>query len=167
MFFLERCEIYLKRYFKDFLNKGSFGQFLLNQKKAIFILLVSFYGFSASAEPGHIPKKMPVVKAELVGMSTEGLNRIDELMQEHMNLGHIQGGVTVVARRGRVVHFSTHGEMDSNNGLTLINARREPSRETKIPMVLYYPKPHFHNEKTPIANCISYRVFSETFTSPR
>ncbi|MEE2736332.1 MAG: serine hydrolase domain-containing protein [Pseudomonadota bacterium] len=88
----------------------------MNQKKAIFLLLVSFYGFSASAEPGHIPKKMPVVNAELVGMSTEGLNRIDELMQEHINLGHIQGGVTIVARRGRVVHFSTHGEMDSING---------------------------------------------------
>ena len=65
MFSIERCEIYSKRYFKDFLKKGSFGQFLMNQKKAIFLLLVSFYGFSASAEQGHIPKKMPVANAEL------------------------------------------------------------------------------------------------------
>ena len=116
MFSLKRRETYSKRYFKDFLSKGSLGQCSLNRKKAIFLLLASFYCFTASAEPGHIPKKMPVVNAELVGMSTQGLNRIDELMQEHMNLGHIQGGVTVVARRGKVVHFSTHGEMDSNNG---------------------------------------------------
>ena len=116
MFSLKRRETYSKRYFKDFLKKESLGQCSLNRKKAIFLLLASFYGFTASAERGHIPRKMPVMNAELVGMSTQGLNRIDELMQEHMNLGHIQGGVTVVARRGKVVHFSTHGEMDSNNG---------------------------------------------------
>ena len=113
---LKRCEIYSKRYFKDLLKKGSLEQFLMNHKKAVFLLLASFYGFTASAEPSHIPKKMPVANAELVGMSTDGLNRIDELMQEHMDLGHIQGGVTVVARRGKVVHFSTHGEMDSIQG---------------------------------------------------
>jgi len=28
-------------------------------------------------------------------MSTEGLSRIDELMQEHIEAGHIKGGVTL------------------------------------------------------------------------
>ena len=59
---------------------------------------------------------MPMAEAESVGMSTEGLNRIDELMQKHVDAGHIQGGVTIVARRGKVVHFSTHGEMDVAKG---------------------------------------------------
>jgi CubicO group peptidase (beta-lactamase class C family) len=58
---------------------------------------------------------MPAAKAESVGMSTKGLNRIDEVMQEHIDAGHIQGAVTIVARRGKVVHFSTHGEMDVKN----------------------------------------------------
>jgi CubicO group peptidase (beta-lactamase class C family) len=66
----------------------------------------------ASAETMHTPTKMPTAKAESVGMSTEGLNRIDEVMQEHIDAGHIQGAVTIVARRGKVVHFSTHGDMD-------------------------------------------------------
>jgi enterochelin esterase family protein len=70
----------------------------------------------ASAEPMHAPTKMPMAKAESVGMSTEGLRRIDEMMQEHIDAGHIQGGVTIVARRGKVVHFSTHGEMDVEKG---------------------------------------------------
>ena len=70
----------------------------------------------ASAEPMHTPTKMPMAKAESVGMSTEGLNRIDEVMQEHIDAGHIQGAVTAVARRGKVVHFSTHGEMDVKKG---------------------------------------------------
>jgi CubicO group peptidase (beta-lactamase class C family) len=55
---------------------------------------------------------MPAAKAESVGMSTEVLGRIDEMMQEQIDAGHIQGGATIVARRGKVVHFSTHGEMD-------------------------------------------------------
>ena len=78
-----------------------------------------FWGLTtshASAEPMHTPTKMPMAKAESVGMSTDGLSRIDEMMQEHINAGHIQGGVTIVARRGKVVHFSTHGEMDVDKG---------------------------------------------------
>jgi CubicO group peptidase (beta-lactamase class C family) len=58
---------------------------------------------------------MQAAKAESVGMSTKGLSRIDEVMQEHIDAGHIQGAVTIVARRGKVVHFSTHGEMDVKN----------------------------------------------------
>ena len=70
----------------------------------------------ASAEPMHTPAKMPMAEAESVGMSTEGLSRIDEVMQEHIDDGTIQGAVTAVARRGKVVHFSTHGEMDVKKG---------------------------------------------------
>jgi len=69
-----------------------------------------------SAQPMHTPTKMPIAEAESVGMSTEGLSRIDEVMQEHIDAGHIQGGVTVVARRGKVVHFSTHGDSDVEKG---------------------------------------------------
>ena len=78
-----------------------------------------FWGLTiaqASAESMHTPSIMPVAEAESVGMSTEGLSRIDELMQKHVDAGHIQGGVTIVARRGKVVHFSTHGEMDVAKG---------------------------------------------------
>jgi CubicO group peptidase (beta-lactamase class C family) len=59
---------------------------------------------------------MPLAKAESVGMSTEGLSRIDEMMQEQIDAERIQGGATIVARRGKVVHFSTHGEMDVEKG---------------------------------------------------
>ncbi len=66
----------------------------------------------AWAEPKHAPTNLPMAKAESVGMSTEGLKRIDEVMQEHIDAGRINGAVTMVARRGKVVHFSTHGKMD-------------------------------------------------------
>jgi CubicO group peptidase (beta-lactamase class C family) len=73
-------------------------------------------GTVAFAEPMHTPTKMPMAKAESVGMSTEGLKHIDEIMQEYIDAGTIQGGITVVARRGKVVHFSTHGDMDVKKG---------------------------------------------------
>jgi CubicO group peptidase (beta-lactamase class C family) len=86
---------------------------------SLLLALSLFYGLviaQASAEPMHTPTKMPMAKAESVGMSTGGLNRIDEIMQAHVDAGDIQGAVTAVARRGQVVHFSTHGDMDHEKG---------------------------------------------------
>jgi CubicO group peptidase (beta-lactamase class C family) len=55
---------------------------------------------------------MKVTKAERVGMSTERLGRIHEIMQRHIDAGHITGAVTAVARRGKLVHFEAHGYRD-------------------------------------------------------
>ena len=82
----------------------------------VFSLVCGLTISQASAEPMHTPTKMPMAEAESVGMSTEGLSRIDEVMQEHIDAGRIQGAVTIVARRGKVVHFSTHGKMDVKKG---------------------------------------------------
>ena len=56
--------------------------------------------------------ELPVANAESVGMSTERLKRIDVAMQRHIDAGKIQGAVTALARRGKVVHFEAHGLMD-------------------------------------------------------
>lgn len=67
------------------------------------------------ADPMHEPTYMPSAKAESVEMSDDGLSAIDELFREKIDAGKIQGGVTIVARKGKVVHFSTHGKMDVLN----------------------------------------------------
>ena len=56
--------------------------------------------------------ELPVAEAESVGMSTERLKRIGVAMQRHIDAGKIQGAVTALARRGKVVHFEAHGLMD-------------------------------------------------------
>ena len=56
--------------------------------------------------------EIPVAEAESVGMSTDRLQQIDAAMQRHIDAGKIQGAVTAVARRGRVVHFKAHGLID-------------------------------------------------------
>ena len=66
--------------------------------------------------------EIPVAEAELVGMSTERLQRIDAAMRRHIDAGKIQGAVTALARRGRVVHFKAHGLMD-------VEAKRPMSRD--------------------------------------
>ena len=59
--------------------------------------------------------EIPAVVPEEVGMSSERLDRINTVMQRHIDAGDIQGAVTVVARHGKLVHFETHGLMDVDN----------------------------------------------------
>jgi CubicO group peptidase (beta-lactamase class C family) len=55
---------------------------------------------------------VPVGKPEEVGLSSDRLHRVHQLMQRYIDDKVISGAVTVVARRGRVAHFETHGLMD-------------------------------------------------------
>ncbi|HUO30949.1 MAG TPA: serine hydrolase domain-containing protein [Bryobacteraceae bacterium] len=55
---------------------------------------------------------IPTGKPEDAGMSTERLRRIHEAIERHIDAGEISGAVTLVARRGRIVHFEAHGLMD-------------------------------------------------------
>jgi CubicO group peptidase (beta-lactamase class C family) len=55
---------------------------------------------------------LPAGRAEKVGMSTQRLNRINEVMARHIEAGNITGAVTAVARRGKIVHFEAHGYSD-------------------------------------------------------
>ena len=51
-------------------------------------------------------------KPEDVGMSSERLARIRDAVQRQIDAGALPGAVTLVARRGKVVHFEAHGLND-------------------------------------------------------
>jgi CubicO group peptidase (beta-lactamase class C family) len=53
-----------------------------------------------------------VSKAEDVRMSGERLKRIHPMIQSHIDAGDFSGAVTLVARKGKVVHFESHGMAD-------------------------------------------------------
>ena len=55
---------------------------------------------------------LPKAKAESVGMSTERLERIAPAMASFVEDEQVPGLITVVARKGKVVHFETYGSMD-------------------------------------------------------
>ena len=67
---------------------------------------------------------LPTAKPEDVGLSSERLARIGPAMQKHVDAGEIAGVVTLVARRGRIVHFEAHGYSDI--------AKRTPMRTDHI-----------------------------------
>ena len=56
-----------------------------------------------------------VVKPEEVGLSLERLQRINEMVQRHIDARDISGAITLVARKGRVAHFQAHGLMDAES----------------------------------------------------
>jgi CubicO group peptidase (beta-lactamase class C family) len=55
---------------------------------------------------------LPAAKPEDVGLAPDRLLRIHEMIMRRVEAGDISGAVTMVARRGRLVHFEAHGLMD-------------------------------------------------------
>jgi CubicO group peptidase (beta-lactamase class C family) len=53
-----------------------------------------------------------VSKAEDAGMSAERLKRIHPMIQAHIDAKDFSGAVTLIARKGKVVHFEAHGLAD-------------------------------------------------------
>src|SRR5678816_1745848 len=52
---------------------------------------------------------LPIAKAESVGMSTKRLERVHNYIQEYIDNNMIAGAVTLVARKGKVVHYEAQG----------------------------------------------------------
>jgi CubicO group peptidase (beta-lactamase class C family) len=67
---------------------------------------------AASAWMGLGAASLPTAKPEEVGMSSERLQRVHEMVLRRVAAGEISGAVTLVARRGKVVHFEANGVMD-------------------------------------------------------
>ena len=49
---------------------------------------------------------------EKVGMSSERLERIGPVIERHLGEGKIAGAITLLSRRGKLVHLQCHGLMD-------------------------------------------------------
>jgi len=62
---------------------------------------------------------LPTVRPELVGLSTERLARIGEVMQMYVDQGKLGGAVTLVARNGKVAYFQSFGKLDPTTGAVM------------------------------------------------
>ncbi len=68
----------------------------------------------ALAQPGPaLARGVPRARPEDVGMSAERLARVHAAMQRYVDRGEVAGVVTLVARRGRVVHLDAVGYRDA------------------------------------------------------
>lgn len=52
---------------------------------------------------------LPVASPESVGMSTERLERVTNAMQDYIDREEVAGVVTLIARRGKVMHLESLG----------------------------------------------------------
>lgn len=79
-----------------------------------FTLAVLACSSWAEDDPG-----IAMTKPERVGMSSERLDRIGPAMQRYIDAGLVPGTVTMIARRGKVVHFEAQGFMDAESKLPM------------------------------------------------
>jgi CubicO group peptidase (beta-lactamase class C family) len=55
---------------------------------------------------------LPEVKPAAVGLSTERLQKMSAAFREEVKAGNIPGAIILIARKGRIAHFETIGELD-------------------------------------------------------
>ena len=73
----------------------------------VILALTAAAGFAAD---------LPRVRPEIVGLSTERLGRIGEVMQRYVDEGRLGGAVALVARDGKVAYLQACGNLDPKTG---------------------------------------------------
>ena len=78
-------------------------------KSTSMFLLISLIVALPGATSAETPR---AAKPEDVGISSQRLQRIHELVQHSIDAGNFSGAVTLVARNGKIAHFEAQGLMD-------------------------------------------------------
>jgi CubicO group peptidase (beta-lactamase class C family) len=71
------------------------------------LLVVAF-----AAPPRAAESDLPMAKPETVGVSSARLERVRTFMKDFIDTNRIAGGVTLIARKGKVVHYEAYGWRD-------------------------------------------------------
>jgi CubicO group peptidase (beta-lactamase class C family) len=85
----------------------------------IMKLLVCLVALIMALTPLATAKDLRTARAESVGMSSERLARIKPLLQRYVDEGKIAGIQTLIARKGKIVHFEQVGKLDLDTGSDL------------------------------------------------
>lgn len=91
---------------------------------------------------------LPTARPSDVGMSSERLQRINVAMKRYVDRGEVPGVVTLVARRGRVVHVDAIGyrDVDAKAPMTTDTIFRIASMTkpiTSVAVMMLYEEGHF------------------------
>ncbi len=91
---------------------------------------------------------LPTATAETVGMSTERLARIKPVMQQYVDEDKVPGVISLVARKGKVVHFGVVGEMnrETNEAMrpdTILRMYSQSKPVTGAAVMMLYEEGHF------------------------
>ncbi len=75
-------------------------------------VLLALLAVPSSSAIGGEPPELPIAKPEQAGISTERLRRVDDVIRRYIDDKKISGAVSLVARKGHVVHFEAQGVAD-------------------------------------------------------
>ncbi len=101
-----------------------------------------------SSDNARHNQQAPLSIPEDVGMSTERLARIRPFMQQLVDDGRIPGAITLVARRGRIVHFEHVGFRDIENARlmepdTILRLYSQSKQVTGVAVMILYEEGKF------------------------
>jgi CubicO group peptidase (beta-lactamase class C family) len=101
---------------------------------------------------------LPTAIPENVDVSTKRLKRIRSFLQGYYNSGQVSGFLTVVARRGKIVHFETIGMRDVENSKpieadTIFRIHSMSKPITSVAVMMLYEAGHFQLD-TPVSDFI-------------
>jgi CubicO group peptidase (beta-lactamase class C family) len=93
------------------------------------ILVLAFTGVTHPVATASTPAGSP----DEVGLSSDRLARIGQMLDRRIAAGDLAGAVAIVARKGKVAYHSTHGVMDLDS--------RTPMSETTMFRIASMTKP--------------------------
>ncbi|NNC98615.1 MAG: beta-lactamase family protein, partial [Gammaproteobacteria bacterium] len=108
------------------------------------LILVSLYFASASNA-----RELPTIAPEKVGVSSSRLEKIDRMAAQYVENGHYSGIVTLVARKGKVIHLNASGNYGIDNQTpmaadTLFRIYSMTKPVTAIAAMILYEEGKFH-----------------------
>ncbi|XOV87652.1 MAG: serine hydrolase domain-containing protein [Pseudomonadota bacterium] len=91
---------------------------------------------------------LPTAKPESVGMSSDRLKQVDRVMQRYIDDQLVPGTVTLVARKGKVVHFKAQGMRDVENSKpmttdTIFRIASMTKPIASVALMMLYEEGHF------------------------
>lgn len=86
----------------------------MRSRLAAAAVSASFASFAASLALAADP--LPRAKPEQVGMSSQRLARIGQVLNADIEKGRLPGAVVAVARKGKLVHLQSYGYLDKSAG---------------------------------------------------
>jgi CubicO group peptidase (beta-lactamase class C family) len=107
---------------------------------------------------------MNIIIPEQVGLSSTRLNRVNTVMQKHVDQGAYAGIITMVARRGQIAHFECFGVVDIESAKpmqpdTIFRIYSMSKPITSVAVMMLYEEGHFQL-RTPVSEFIP--EFKET-----
>ncbi len=110
-------------------------------------LTIALLGLSLAST--SIAKEVKTAKAETVGMSSERLKMLGTLGDRYVSNGNYSGLVTLVARKGEIVHFKAHGHYGVDNDKpmevdTLFRIYSMTKPVTAVAAMMLYEQGKFH-----------------------